>query len=217
MRNKRILIYTLNVIAICLGVGNGHVFAQPSPAQIKKDISGPKTVSVTFNSPGKIEWDSAYKKYIWSRYFTATVKTDEPGVLLKVIGFAAYDVMGGRYVYWRTFTSSNSFSGIPNPTPADVQALIKRFGVKEFVGDYIYRFQLVGSVESIGLAPDPKFEWHTPNSVSLNVVGVYTKKGNGNTAPNEHGQQTFRVRLYRDNTKAEWNGVYSTRKEWKVF
>ena len=214
MKTKKILIYPLSIFFAFLVVGVEKTFAQPSSAQIKKDISGPKTVSVTFSSPGKIEWDSAYKKYIWSRNFVAMVKTDEPGVLLKVIGIASYDVMGGRYVYWRTFTSSNSYSGIPNPTAADVQALIKQFGLKQFMGDYPYRM-MIGEVERIGLATDPKFEWHTPNSVSLDVVAVYTRKGNGNTAPSEHGSQTFRVRLYRDNTKAEWNGVHSTRKEWK--
>ena len=214
MQNKKILIYPLSIFFAFLVVGVEKTSAQPSPAQIKKDISGPKTVSVTFSTPGKIEWDSAYKKYIWSRNFVAIVKTDEPGVLLKVIGIASYDVMGGRYVYWRTFTSSNSYSGIPNPTAADVQALIKQFGLKQFMGDYPYRM-MIGEVERIGLATDPKFEWHTPNSVSLDVVAVYTRKGNGNTAPSEHGSQTFRVRLYRDNTTAEWNGVHSTRKEWK--
>ena len=149
---------------------------------------------MTFSSPGKIEWDSAYKKYIWSRNFVAIVKTDEAGVLLKVIGIASYDVMGGRYVYWRTFTSSNSYSGIPNPTAADVQALIKQFGVHDMMGDYSFR-QMIGNVESIRLSSDPNFEWHTPNSVSFNIVAVYTKKGNGNTAPNEHGEQTFSIRL----------------------
>ena len=32
-----------------------------------------------------------------------------------------------------------------------------------------------------------------PGAVS--VVAIYTKKGNGNTAPNEHGEQTFRIRI----------------------
>ena len=214
MKNRKSLISAISCAIAFLIAGLSNTFAQPSPAQIKKDISGSKTVSVTFNSPGKIEWDSAYKKYIWSRYFTATVKTDEPGVLLKVVGFAAYDVMGGRYVYWRTFTSSNSYSGIPNPTASDVQSLIKQFGVKKFMGEYPYRM-MIGEVEKIGLATDPKFEWHTPNSVSLDVVAVYTRKGNGNTAPSEHGSHTFRVRLYRENTKGPWNNLFSTRKEWR--
>ena len=82
------------------------------------------------------------------------------------------------------------------------------------MGEYQFHM-MIGEVESIGLAPDSKFEWYTQNSVSFNVVAVYTKKGNGNRAPNEHGEQTFEIRLYRDNIKADWNNMHSTKKEWK--
>ena len=216
MKNKRILISIVICTLVFLGVGIGKTFAQPSAAQIKKDISGPKTVSVTLGSPGTVEWSSTYKKYVWSRNFVAKVKTDEPGIFVLVTGYASYDVMGGRYVYWRTFTSSNSYSGIPNPTAADVKALIDKFGIEKFMGDYSFH-KMIGGVESIGLSSEPKFEWHTQNSVSFNVVVVYTKKGNGNTAPNEHGQQTFEIRLYRDNTKADWKNLISIRREWKAI
>lgn len=218
MQNKKTIISIVICAFALLVVGAGNALAQPSAAQIKKDISGPKTVSVTLGDPGTVEWSSTYKKYVWSRNFVAKVKTDETGIFILVTGYASYDVMAGRYVYWRTFTSSNSYSGIPNPTAADVQALIKRFGVHDMMGDYPFR-QMIGNVESIGLASDPSFEWHTQNSVSFNIVAVYTKKGNGNTAPSEHGQQTFRIRLYRDDTKADWKSVHSTsiRKEWKAI
>ena len=216
MQNKKTIISTVICALAFLVVGTGYTFAQPSAAQLKKDISGPKTVSVTLGSPGTIEWSSTYKKYVWSRNFVAKVKTDEPGIFVLVTGYASYDVMGGRYVYWRTFTSSNSYSGIPNPTAADVQALIKQFGVHDMMGDYPFR-QMIGNVESIGLSSDPNFEWHTPNAVSFDVIAVYTKKGNGNTAPNEHGEQTFRIKLFRDNTKSDWNRVISIWKKWKAL
>lgn len=212
MKSKKPVFYIMSMALFVLVLTVGESFAQPSNAQIKKDVMGPKTVSLTLGGPGKVEWSSTYKKYVWSRNFTAKVKTDEPDVFLLVTGYASYDVMGGRYVYWRTFTSSNSYEGIPNPTAANVQALIKTFGVEQFMGRYPYR-QMVGSVESIGLSNEPNFEWHTPNSVSFNVVAVYTRKGNGHSAPNEHGEQTFRIRLYRDSTKDQWKNVGSSMKE----
>jgi len=43
--------------------------------------------------------------------------------------------------------------------------------------DYWYNL-VVGKVESIGLANEPNYEWHTPNSVSFNIVAVYTQKLN---------------------------------------
>src|SRR5690606_39056774 len=90
--------------------------AQPTDAQIKKDISGAKTVSVKLGRPGKREWSTTYKKYMWTRNFEAKVKTNDPEVFTIVGGYAAYDIVGGRYQYWRTFTSWNRYDGIPNPT-----------------------------------------------------------------------------------------------------
>ena len=75
------------------------------------------------------------------------------------------------------FTTSNSYEGIPDPTAADAQALISKFGVEQFMGNYYFN-RIVGKVESIGLAAEPKFEWHTPNSVSFNVRAVYTERTN---------------------------------------
>lgn len=192
-----------------------NAFAQPTDAQIKKQITGPLTVSVALGAPGKIEWSKTYKKYVWSRNFTSKLKTDEPGVFLLVGGYASYDVMGGQYVFWRTFTSSNSYEGLPNPTAADVQALIARFGQKELMRDYWYN-NVVGKVESIGLADEPKYEWHTPNSMSFNIVAVYTHKKN-EIGGKERGARTFRIRLYRDSTKAEWKSLNTSDKDWKVL
>ena len=43
----------------------------------------------------------------------------------------------------------------------------------------------------------------TPNSVSFNVVAVYTFRTN-DVGGKERGARTFNIRLYRDNTKSEW-------------
>ncbi len=202
MKNNRSIFCILSLAFLVLLLSTGESFAQPTDAQIKKDVMGPKTASLLLGGPGKIEWSSTYKKYVWSRNFTAKVKTDDPAVFVTVKGYASYDVMAGRYVYWKSFTSSNSYEGLPNLSASDVQAVIKKFGVKEVMGNYAYS-QMVGDVESMGLSKDPKFEWHTPISVSFNVVAVYAQKGS-------HGEETFRVRLYRDDPKAEWKKIGST-------
>lgn len=194
-------------ILICLGFVV-ETAAQPTDAQIKKDLTGAKTVSVTLGAAGKIEWSSTYKKYMWTRSFIAKVKTDDPDVFIIVKGYAAYDVMGGRYVYWRSFTTSNSYEGIPDPTADDVQALIRKFGLEQFMGNYYFN-HVIGKVESIGLADEPKFEWHTPNSVSFNVIAVYTERTN-DVGGREKVARTIRIRLYRDNVKAVWRNLMST-------
>ena len=200
------------IILSCLFLltgGAAHAFAQPSEAQIKKDLTGAKTVSVTLGKPGKLAWSSTYKKFLWTRDFTAKVKTDAPDVFVIVKGYAAYNVTGGSsYVFWRSFTTSNSYEGIPDPTAADVQALINKFGAEKFMGNYHFN-HIVGKLESLRLSDEPNFEWHTPVSVSFNVTAVYTERTN-DVGGRERVARTFRIRLYADRPKGEWLSLMST-------
>ncbi len=200
----RIVIATL----VLFGAGlTAKVSAQPSDAELKKQLTHPKTVSVTLGKPGTREWSTTYKKYVWNRHFTAKLKTEDPEVFVIVKGYASYDLIGGRHVFWRTFTTSNSYEGIPDPSAADVQALITKFGLEQFMGNYYFN-RVIGKVESIGLSDDPKFEWHTPNSVSFNVVAVYTERTN-DIGGKERLARTLRIRLYRDSTKSDWRNLLS--------
>lgn len=186
----------------------GKVAAQPSDAQLRKQLSSANTISLTFGKPGKIEWSSTYSKYIWTRGFTEKLKSDEPGVSVILTGYAAYDVRGGRYVYWQYFITSQEFAGIPSPTAADVQKLLEKFGLEGFMGKAHFR-RVVGKVESINLADQPRFEWHTPNSVSFNMVAVYAKRID-DVGGKERISRVFRIRLYRDQINAEWKDIDST-------
>ena len=206
---KTIIVQMLMLFAFGL---LSNAAAQPSDAQLKKQLMSPQTVSIVFNGPGAVEWSTTYKKYVWSRAFTRKLKSDEPGVYIIVKGYASYDVMGGRYVYWRNFISSNSYEGIPDLSASDLQALFKKVGTKNFFRRYSY--SIVGEAESIAFADEPNFEWHTPNSVSFDVVSVYTTETAGR---NERGEGTFRVRIYRDNTKSDWRDPSSSRKTWKIL
>jgi hypothetical protein len=136
------------------------------------------------------------------------LKTEEPGIFVIVKGYASYDVMAGSYVYWKSFTTSNSYEGIPDPTAAEVQALIGRFGAEQFMGNYHFS-RVVGSVESIGLTTAPRYVWHTQNSVSFNVTAVYTEKTN-DIGGRQKVARTFEIRLYRDSVKAPWKNLISS-------
>jgi hypothetical protein len=214
MQKKLFSVKFLIGVLFLLTVGSvPGVLAQPSDAQTKKDLTGAKTVSVTLGNPGKVEWSSTYKKYVWNRSFTAKVKSDYPDIFVVVKGYASYDVMGGRYVFWRSFITSNSYDGIPDPTAADVQAFIAKFGVERFMGNYDFN-HVIGKVESLGLADEPKFTWHTPNSVSFNVVAVFTKRTN-DVGGRERIAQTYEIRLYRDDVKQAWKNMMSTPRDVK--
>lgn len=182
--------------------------AQPSDAQITKDLTHAKTVSVTLGKPGTREWSSTYKKYVWDRNFTAKLKTEDLGIFVIVKGSASYDIIGGRFVFWRTFTTSNSYEGIPDPTAADVQDLVSKFGLEQFLGNYYFN-HVIGKVESIGLSDEPNFQWHTPNSVSFNVTAIYTERTN-DVGGKERLARIFEIRLYRDNPKQAWLRMMST-------
>ena len=208
LRQVRVVFGLLIAALVLLSAGlTTEVSAQPTDAELKKQLTHAKTVSVTLGKPGTREWSSTYKKYVWNRHFTAKLKTEDPEVFVIVKGYASYDLIGGRHVFWRTFTTSNSYEGIPDPTAADVQALISKFGLEQFMGAWFSH--VIGKVESIGLSDEPKFEWHTPSSVSFNVVAVYTERTN-DIGGKERIARTSRIRLYRDSPKAEWKSLLIT-------
>jgi hypothetical protein len=202
------------LLLFSFGLAN-EVVGQPSDAEIKKQLTHAKTISVTLGKPGTREWSSTYKKYVWNRNFTAKLKTEDADIFVIVKGYVSYDIIGGRYVFWRTFTTSNNYEGIPDPTAADVQALIAKFGLEQFLGNYYFN-HVIGKVESIGLSEEPKFEWHTPNSVSFNVTAVYTERTN-DIGGKERLARTLRIRLYRDNPKQEWLRMMSTPEDKKTL
>lgn len=205
---RRILnLLSFSLLLVFLGFV-GEASAQPTNADIKKRLTNARTVSVTLGKPGTKSWSSTYKKYVWTRNFTSKLKTNDPEIFIIIKGYISYDIVGGRYAFWRTFTTSNNYEGIPDPTPKDIQSLISEFGVEKFMGNYYFN-RIVGNLESIGMSEEPNFEWHTPNSVSLNVVAVYTERTN-DIGGKERVARTFRIRLYRDNPKQEWKNLITS-------
>ena len=216
MKNKKTIFYILSLVVLVLFLNAGESLAQPTDAQLKKVLTTPKTVSVTLNGNGTVEWSKTYKKYMWSRYFTRKSKTDTPGEIIVVRGYAAYDVMGGRYVFWREFASDSSYEGKKNPTVAEINQGLE----KEDLTQFSYAREYVGEFESFRIAPEPDWEWHTANSVSFNVVAVYRVVNTGGRYGDEPWYQPptgskaidkveswMRLRLYRDDAKTGWKSV----------
>jgi hypothetical protein len=202
---KETIFYLTSIAVFIFACSTGTLFAQPSTREIKSHLTGPKVISSVIHAPGTKVWDAAYSKYVWQIAFTNKVKdSDNPGLIIVVDGLLAFDIIGGRYVYWRSFTSRNSYLGIPDPTASEVRTLIDEFGIQRFLG--VRARNIVGEVEAIGLSDEPRFEWHTPNSVFFNIDATYLERARGQT---EHVTNTFRVRLYRDDLKAPWKSMVS--------
>ena len=182
------------------------IMAQPSAAQVKKDVSGPRTISVTVHGAGTRVWSTGYSKYVWDVPYAAKVKSEEPGVNILVEATASYDIAGGRYVYWKSFVGSNIYEGIPNPTDSEVTALLKQFGPqKVMMGDF---YNALGGVEVVKLAEKPRFEWHNLNSVSFTVFVTFKEKVDNSTT--RRVSKPYRARLYRDGKTMPWKNILGT-------
>ncbi len=216
MKNTKKIFYVLTFALMLLAMSAMQTYAQPSDAQLKKVLTTPKTISVTFNGRGSIEWSKTYSKYVWSRYFTRKSKTDTAGEIIVVRGYVSYEVMGGRYVFWREFASDSSYEGKKNPTVAEINQGLE----KEDLSEFTYAREYVGEFESFRVAPEPDWEWHTANSVSFNVVAVYRIVNTGGRYGSEEWYQPpsgskaidrveswMRLRLYRDDAKTGWKSV----------
>lgn len=214
MKSKRSMLLVIVGSMVLIGAFSGAVYAQPSAAQLK--ALEPKTaVSFTWHKPGKREWSSTYKKYVYSIYWTAKRKTDQPGVYLTVKGYSSFDIIGGKYVYWRDFVSENSYDGQKPPTLAEINAVMELMGPKE-----LKQHLQGGEYESVRLAPDPDWQWHTMNSVSFTAIAVYRIQYSGYrygdepyyTEPTgksaiDRVETHLRFRLYRDGPTVPWKSV----------
>lgn len=201
MRIKSFSIFVITVLAL-VGFGAVSVQSQPSAAQVKKDVSGPKTISVTVHGAGTRVWSKGYSKYVWDVPYSAKVKSEEPGVNILVEATASYDIAGGRYVYWKSFVGSNLFEGIPNPTETEVAALLQKFGPQPIM---MGEFYSAVKIEGIRLADKPRFEWHNLNSVSFTVYATFTEQVNYTTT--RRIAKPYRARLYRDGKTMPWKSI----------
>lgn len=203
---KKLSAIFISAAFVVIGFAATSANAQPSAAQVKKDVTGAKTISVTVGGRGTRVWSKGYSKWVWDVPYSAKVKSEEPGVNILVEATASYDIVGGRYVYWRSFVGSNIYEGIPNPTDAEVAKLLEQFGPqKVMMGDF---YNAVGSIESVKLAAKPRFEWHTLNSVSFTVVVTFTEKVDNTTS--RRVAKPYRARLYRDGKTMPWRNILGT-------
>jgi hypothetical protein len=206
MRTRVVVVYSIILVSLVMMLGVSSVQAQPSAAQVKKDVSGPKTISVTVLGKGTRVWSKGYSKYVWDVPYSAKVKSEEPGVNILVEATASYDIAGGRYVYWKSFVGSNIYEGIPNPTDAEIASLLKQFGPqKVMMGDF---YNADGPIESIKLAAKPRFEWHTLNSVSFTVMVTFKEKVDSTNS--RRVSKPYRARLYRDGRSMPWKNILGT-------
>jgi hypothetical protein len=182
--------------------------AQPTDAEIKKQITNAGTKSIKFTkTTGTRQWNSDIGNWEWVRGVEIIRKSDYPGIDLLVVGDVVYQYTGaGKYSYWKFRTISNQYFGIPNPSAADINTLLSQ----DWAKFYGYYFQKITKLyyEPV-LADEPAWTWHTPNSVEFKMklkfdhIISYTEV--------ETIETIWNVRLYRDDPKAAWKNFLASR------
>lgn len=176
-------------------------FAQPSEAQIKKDVGNAGVLSFRFTKPtGTKQWNEDTKNWEYVRGVEVVRNSEYAGIKLIVAGDAVYQYTGGGgYSYWKFRTLSNKYEGIPNPTETEIMSLINA-NPNQFFGGRLYR--MVDLLEKPHISDTPNWLWHKPTSVEFKMKAKYeTMLSNTET---EVIEQTFNVRLYRDDIKGAW-------------
>ena len=189
--------------------------AVPSDAQMRQDLNSKGIISIKFLSNGSKRLENL--KYVWLRDVEIVRTADIPelpGVKLVVTGTAVYDIIGGKFSYVTFRVSGNSYLGIPNPKVSDIKALIDKNGTEQLVGNGLYN-DIVSEVK-YEISSTPKWEWHTPKSVSFNVVTRFDVLSNTGSAVNKV-EYVFRVRFYADAIKGPWKSMLTSTEEEKIL
>ena len=192
--------------AICLSVL--AAYAQPTDAQILKDISDPKQLKVELvKGTTKKVWSDAHAQWFWERGATIWLPADVPefpDAKVVVYGFARYHT-GNPPSYREWKTSLNEYEGIPAPTKEEILAHARKY-LKDFVGEY--RYNRMVDLKSIAVAADPKTVWHTPLSFSMQFEVVADVIISDVEVATESTRQE--TRFYREKVSDPWRSFMVT-------
>jgi len=186
----------------------------PSPAQIKKDLMNPGVVEIVIRGNGSLEKFVENRAVVNEYYRSVTVrrKTDKPGITVDVIGDVVYRHIGGRWVFRKMRLAGNTYGGIKNPTVSELNRLVATLKPDDV--DNSWR-EFVGEIESIKIYSYPRWEWHTPNSVSFNIVMVHSQVLHSGVSWEEvvlaRVERIQRWRIYRDGEGQPWKGMTRTK------
>jgi hypothetical protein len=190
--------------------------AQPSEAQILKDLSGPGVLSVKLSDTGggKV-WSSTDMQYYWERgavvYRNANI-AEYPNAKLRIGGIATYTLIGTQATFKRFYVTYNEYEGIPTPSDAEILGMVKG-NLEQFLGSYYYN-GIVGELENLRIAEERRTEWHSPNSFSIRFACSYARKTS--IYDLTRFDALYETRFYRDAITAPWKPMFiSSNKEEK--
>ena len=190
--------------------------ALPSEDDIRRDLAAPGVLDIVFRGKGTLERFLENGAFVdeYKRSVTVRRATDRPGITVDVIGDVVYRPTGDRFVFVRMRLAGNTLSGLAPPALADIDRLVATLQPHHI--DTMFGV-MVGEIETIRLAADPRWEWHSPKSASFEVVQVYRTRhmgaaylgGDGRRAQPgrvfvDRIERIERWRIYRDAEDGPW-------------
>ena len=219
---RRSVLFTAATSVAMAATGRAHALTPPSEDDIRRDLAAPGVIEVVFRGRGTLERVEENGVFFdeYKRSVTVRRTGDRPGLVVEVIGDVVYRVVDGRFVFRRMRLAGNRLNGLPNPTVAEIDALLSRLTPLDIDRT---AYLMVGEIEKIRLADDPHWEWHSPRSVSFEVVETFTARWTGGAYPGSYVEPTKpgeifldrveridRWRIYRDADDGPWLRLVAT-------
>ncbi|MBK8610043.1 MAG: hypothetical protein IPL84_08855 [Chitinophagaceae bacterium] len=178
------------------------LFSQPSDAAIKKDLTNETTIDIKFTkSTGTRQWNASLGNWEYVRGVHIRRRTAEyPGLVVKVVGDAVYQSMGGStYSYKKFRIISNDWEGVPRPTEAEIKKFIAT-DWKKFYG-FSYN-KIINIISGPSLNKEKEFTWSKPT----NALFYMTIQADilGDNLAVETIEQDYEIRFFRDDIKGPW-------------
>lgn len=177
-------------------------FAQPTDAQVLKDISWPGVLRKELR-PGTIKkvWSSANAQYFWDRacvvWRNANIP-EYPAAQIEIGGFARYSYITNTYQDF--LVTYNTYTGIPGPGKEEVMGML-RANLRGALGEYKFN-SIVGDLHYLRYPESGVPIWDSPTHLTVPVLTAYERK-EGPTWTVVYTDSLL-VHFYRDAINAPW-------------
>ncbi len=194
--------YRIALLVAAISLSVIAVYAQPSDAQVLKDISWPGVVKKELR-PGTIKkvWSDAGSQYYWDRACVVWRNAgipEYPNALIEIGGSARYSYVTNTYQDF--LTTYNTYTGIPAPSSDEVMDMLKG-NLHGVLGDYKFN-NIVGQLHYLRFPPDGGAIWESPTHMTVPVETAYERK-EGPTWTVVYSDRLL-VHFYRDAINAPW-------------
>lgn len=196
------------IVAIFFNCFYMVALAQPSDAQIKKDVGGrlPNKIAFSFGQPGFIRRNITNNMTEWLREVIITMPYDPLPQLTKVqYAYAVYEMPAPDiYRFYKVLNTIQQVKGIKDPSNEEIMTMIQK-DPASFYGHYFNN--MVKLIEQPHTPNIPYQRWHTVKSIEI----FYKVKFEHiiSDTETETRDQIISITLYREDANKPWNRFYA--------